>query len=328
MIGRLALVVGALACAVAGASAQTSHVVVITGVAGEPKYSQQFHEWANKLADAAVSKHGVAAANVVYLSEKPELGGRASGKSTKDNVEQALTALASKSKEGDAVLIVLIGHGSAEGGEPRFNLSGPDLTAKDYHRLLEPLNGRRVALVNAASASGAFLESLSQPGRTIITATRSGMERNETIFGKFFADAFAGASSDTDKDGKVSLLEAYTYTAKEVERWYREQNRLITEHAQLDDNGDAKGTALPDGKAVGDGNVAKSFLLASAANSNASPALRALLEQKRQIEEKIENLRTLKSKMEAAAYEKELEKLLIELSLKNQEIKKLEGGSK
>ena len=68
------------------------------------------------------------------------------------------------------------------------------------------------------------------------------------------------------------------------------------------------------------------FLLASAANTNASPALRALLEEKRVLEERIESLRGMKARMEAAVYERELEKLLIELAEKNQAIKKLEGG--
>lgn len=306
-----------------GLSAQSSHVLIITGVGGEPAYSARFHEWATRLADAAVNKHAVPAANITYLSEKPEQGGRIAGKSDKASVEAAFARIAAKSQTDDAVLVVLIGHGSAEGGEPRFNLPGPDLTAKDYQRLLATLEGRRVAFVNTASASGAFTEALSARGRTVITATRSGMERNETIFGKFFADGYAGASSDMDKDGKVSLLEAYTFAARETERWYKEQNRLMTEHAVLDDDGDGKGTALPDGR--GEGASARNFVLANAVAANASPELRAALQQRRQLEEKIETLRSMKSKMEAAAYEKELEQLLVELATLNQAIKKLEA---
>ena len=304
-------------------SAQSSHVLIITGTGGEPAYSQRFHEWATKLADAAITKHSVPAANVLYLSEAPDKGGRLDGKSDKATVERAFATLAQKSQPGDAILIVLIGHGSAEGGEPRFNLPGPDLTAKDYARLLGQLEGRRVALVNAASASGAFLDALSLRGRTVVTATRSGQERNETIFAKFFVDAYAGSSSDMDKDGKVSLLEAYTYAAKETERWYKEQNRLLTEHAVLDDDGDGKGTALPDGR--GEGASARTFVLANVVAANASPELRAALQQRAALEEKIATLRSMKARMEAATYEKDLEKLLLELAELNQQIKKLEG---
>ena len=316
MMRRLIVpVILAIGISASAASAQSSHVLVITGVGGEPKYTQQFDEWARKLVDAARSKHGVPAANIAYLPEK---------QSQKANVEKAFADLAARSKAGDPVLIVLIGHGSAEGGEPRFNLMGPDLNAKDYARLLDALQGRKIAIINGASSSGAFLEALTERGRTVITATRSGMERNETIFPKFFAEAYAGTGADTDKDGKVSLLEAYTYTTKEVDRWYKEQNRMVTEHAQLDDDGDGKGTAAPDGRS-GDGTSAKSFLLGAATNTNASPELRALLDEKREIEQKIEGLRAMKARMETAAYEKELEKLLLELTAKNQQIKKLEA---
>lgn len=304
-------------------SAQSSHLLVINGVGGEPKYTQQFHQWATALMNGAVERHGVPRANVVYLTEKPE---PPANRSTRENVERAFSELAARSSAGDAVLVVLIGHGSAEGGEPRLNLPGPDLSAADYKRLLDQLDGRKVALVNAASASGAFVDVLSAPSRVVVTATRSGMERNETVFARFFADAYAGNASDADKNGKVSLLEAYTYAARETERWYKEQNRLMTEHAVLDDDGDGKGTAAPSGRA-GDGVFANTFVLAGAPAAVATnPALRALYQEKAQLEGRIETLRGLKSKMDAAAYEKELEKLLVELALKNQAIKKAEGS--
>jgi hypothetical protein len=318
----LALCTLALTPSLAGA--QTAHLVVITGAGGGPEYSQRFHEWASKLVDA-VAKSAVPPANIVYLSETPELGGRITGKSARENVEQALKTLATKTQPGDAVLIVLIGHGSAEGAAPaRFNLPGPDLTVADYDRLLKGLEGRKVALVNAASASGAFIAPLSAPGRVVVAATRSGFETNETVFARFFAEAYGGGA-DTDKDNQVSLLEAYTFAAREVERWYKEQNRLVTEHAQLDDDGDGKGTAAPDGR-TGDGAIAKAFLLGGTPAAVASnPELKALYEQKRELEARIETLRGMKSKMDPAVYEKELEKLLVDLALKNQAIRKLEG---
>jgi hypothetical protein len=146
------------------------------------------------------------------------------------------------------------------------------------------------------------------------------------MFGRFFVDAYAGQGADSDKNGAVSLLEAYTYAAREVDRWYKEQNRLVTEHAQLDDDGDGKGTPAPDGR-TGDGMVAKLFLLGGGAPAAvaSNPALKALYDEKRELEGRIETLRGMKAKMDPATYDKELEKLLVELALKNQAIKKLEG---
>jgi pimeloyl-ACP methyl ester carboxylesterase len=306
-----------------GARAQANHLLVITGASGGPEYAQRFHQWATKLVDAAAKTN---VTDIAYLSDQPELGGKITGKSSRENVEAAFKSLAANTKPGDAVLVVLIGHGGADGGAARFNLPGPDLMVADYDRLLRLLEGRKVALVNAASASGAFLTPLSAPNRVVVTATRSGFETNETMFGRFFVDAYAGEGADIDKNGSVSLLEAYTYAAREVERWYKEQNRLVTEHAQLDDDGDGKGTPAPDGRA-GDGAIAKSFVLGGIPAAVASnPALKALYEEKRELEARVETLRGMKAKMDAATYEKELEKLLVDLALKNQAIKKLEGG--
>ena len=307
------------------ATAQQSHLLVITGSGGEPQYSQKFHEWATTLLKAATTKHGVAAANAVYLSEKPELGGGNAGKSSREGVQKAFADLVTRSVPGDNVLIVLNGHGSAGSGGARFNMPGPDFTAQEYEAMLEKLPARRIGFVNAASASGAFVAPLSGKDRVLVTATRSGMEANETVFARFFVDAYAGDAADSDKDNKVSLLEAYTYAAREVERWYGEQNRLITEHAQLDDDGDGKGASKPDGR-TGDGVLARTFILAGTpAIVAGNPALKALYDERAQLEQKVALLRSSKSSMEAAVYERELEKLLIALAEKNQQIKQMEG---
>jgi hypothetical protein len=299
-------------------AAQQSHLLVITGSAGSAAHSQQFHEWANKLVTAATGKYSLTPANVVYLSER-------NNGSTKVAVEKAFADLARRTAPGDAVLIVLIGHGSSVSGQSRFNLPGPDLTATDYKRLLDPLANRKVGFVNTASASGAFTAALSARGRVIVTSTRSGMEGNETVFGRFFSDAYASEGADTDKDSKVSLLEAYTYAVREVERWYGEQNRLLTEHAMLDDDGDTKGTSKPDGR-TGDGLVARGFVLGGVPAAVATnPELRALYEEKRKVEEKIATLRSMKSNMDSAIYEREIEKLLLELAEKDQRIRQLEA---
>ncbi len=332
MVARTAtrLGAGALLCVLLAvrpglAVGQQSHLLVITGSTGEPKYGQLFHEWAAKLIVGATTKHGVPAANITYLTEDPAIGGSKSARSSKENVEKAFTELAARSSAGDVVVVVLIGHGSVQSGQARFNLPGPDLTAVDYQKLLSQLPDRKIGFVNTASASGAFVSSLSALGRTVVTATRSGNEGNETIFAKFFAEAYSGDGSDADKDGKVSLLEAYNFAAREVERWYGEQNRLMTEHAQLEDDGDSKGASKPDGR-TGDGLFARSLVLGGVPVAvTTNPELKALYDAKRSTEEKINTLRGMKPRMEVAVYDRELEKLLIELAETNQKIKQLEA---
>ncbi len=321
------------AATIAGASAQaegSSYLVVVGGIGGEPKYRDAFHQWGLALVKAAVEKHGVPKANVSYFAESPDRDLQwITGRSAKENVEQALIRLAGRVGAGDRVFIVLIGHGSFQAGESRFNLPGPDVSAEDFARVLGGFREAQVAFIHTGSASGEFTKTLSRERRAVVTATKSGQERNESVFGKYFVQAYASNAADVDKDGRVSLLEAFNYARLEVERDYKDGNRLLTEHAVLDDNGDKTGTSQPD-PTKGDGAFAQLMFLGSgtpvtAAPANASPALRSLYDQKRRIEQQLVALRAKKATMEASAYDQELEKLLVELVLKDEEIRKLEG---
>ncbi|MGH7466100.1 MAG: hypothetical protein ACREK1_13040, partial [Longimicrobiales bacterium] len=274
-----------------------------------------------------VQRYGVAAANVVWLAEDAGAHAGIRGRSTRENVERELGRLAARAAAGDRVLIVILGHGSHQAGESRINLPGPDINGKQFAALLDGLRSQRVAVVNAASASGGFIQDLAGVNRIVITATKSGMEANETIFGRHFSAALTGDAADTDKDGRVSLLEAFEYTRLEVEREYQRDNKLQTEHAVIDAVGDGRGAT----EAVAGGphaQAAGSFYLGTSAiaAANASPELRALYEEKARIETALDALRARKDAMPEAEYEAELERLLVDLSRNAQSIRRLEGG--
>ena len=305
-----------------------THLVIISGLGGEPKYSDAFYQAAVAMSDAARTRFGVPDSSVIVLAENPARDrARIRGPSTKANIEQTLAALASRVRPGDQLFILVIGHGSAQGEDARVSVPGPDITAADFARLLKRFAAQKVAFVNAASASGDFVRALSGANRAVVTATKSGMERNETVFGRFFVQAFADDVADVDKDGRVSLLEAFTYARREVARTYEEGGRLLTEHAQLDDNGDGVGSAEPDGRA--DGALARSFFLtghSAAALASSDPRVASLQAERRELESKIAALRARKASMDSTAYEQELEKLLVALAQKNQAIRAAEGG--
>ena len=229
----------------------------------------------------------------------------------------------------DELVVLLAGHGTFRGGQARFNIPGPDLSPADMDDLLDGLGQRRITFVNTATASGAFVEALSAPGRTIITATRSGREQNMTRFGLHFVDAFADEGADIDKDERVSMLEAFGYASSEVEREYEGDNQLLTEHAMLDDNGDGEGSRELD-ELDGDGALARVVFLRSIGGAGGgeavSPELRALVREKAEIEGRIADLRRVKAQLPLKRYEDELEGLLVELALKNREIRAA-GGS-
>jgi Peptidase C13 family len=305
------------------ASAQTTRLAVIVGLAGEPEHAEAFQRWATTLVETA-GKLGVE--DVVYLAEKPEVDPkRITGKSTKEEVSKAFAKLSAAS-EDDVVFVVLIGHGTFDGRVGKFNLPGPDLTAADFAPMLKGLRSRHVVFVNTASSSGPFIEALAGPGRTIVTATRTGAERFATLFGGYFVDALASADADEDKNRRISVLEAFNYAKREVTSAYEREGIMITEHALLNDSGgEGIPNPTPDGK---QGKVAAVLSLGSVDAHDplpADPKLRALYVERRDLERRIEALKLLKGSMPADRYASELEKLATELALKTRQIREVEG---
>jgi hypothetical protein len=297
--------------------AQSTHLLIVVGLAGTPAHGELFRKWGTTLAETAWQKLGIDKANVTLLADAA---------ATKDAVTKAFGALAGKAREEDTVVIVLFGHGTFAANVAKFNLPGPDMTPQDFAPLLARLRAKRIVFVNTASASGPFVEALSGPGRVIVTATRTGDEKYATLFGGPFVDALSTEAADADRDGKVSILEAFDYAKKAVSASYQREGLLPTEHALLDDNGDKQGSLDP-GRQAKDGQSAAVLSLGSL-RQQALPAdekLRALYLERQQIERRIEALKLLKSGMELEKYSAELEKLATALALKTRQIRDAEG---
>lgn len=313
--------------AIAPRVAAQTHLVIVSGLGGEKKYSDSFARTAGALADSAVTRYGIPDAEVFWfgedsVSKRPHY----KGQSTKANIERALTQLAARTGSGDQIVLVLIGHGSGEGDGTKISIPGPDLSASDFAQLLSKFPTQRVAFVNLTSASGDMLPVLSAPNRVIITATKSAFERNESHFGEFFVDALTKDVADTDKDGRISLLEAFKYAVVETKRVYDNDTRLQTEHAQLDDVGAKTGVPDPDGR-TGEGILARRFFLDANVPVHAAndAQLASLYKDKFSLEDQIDQLRTRKTSMTPDSYDDALEDLLVQLARKAKTIRELEG---
>ena len=313
----------------AGAQEQT-HALIVVGLGGNADYRDRFHNQAVALREAFTSKHGMLSEHVTYLGERPESAPEiVTDKSTRDNVLSYLSTIAQQMGSSDRLLVILIGHGTSDQAEARFNITGPDLAPSDLQMALTGFPTQTLALVHTGSASGGFLEPLSGPNRIIITATRTQRERNATEFAQFFVEAIIGESADLDKDERVSLLEAYQYAREEVIRFYEDENEILTEHAVLDDNGDGTGSEEV-GLNEPDGSLAAGFQLGGISVTeeeiNQDPELARLYEERRQIQARITELRVLRDAMQEEAYMAAMEELLVELALKNREIRAKEGN--
>jgi hypothetical protein len=289
-------------------AAQQQHVLVITGLGGEPAYRAAFLDVAARLHTVATTKWNVAPANVTVLTEDATRDPvRFRGRSTKEAVGQAFLAMSQRVKAGDVVIVFLHGHGSGQAAESRVNLPGPDPSAADFATWLSGFTQQTVVFVNAASASGDFVRVLAGPRRVVLTATKSSVERNDTRFAIHFVRGLETDEADANKDGRTTVLEAFDYARRAVEREYETDSRMLTEHAVLSDSTLASTTALG----------------ARAASTN--PRVAALVAERQALEEQVAALRAKKSSMAEDVYERELERLLVSIAEKTQAIRAAGG---
>jgi hypothetical protein len=289
-------------------AAQRTHALVVTGLGGEPAYSAAFAHHGEVLHSIARSQWHVADSSLIWLTEDPTSAPGAAGRATKEAVAAAFLQLAGRVGPGDVVVLILIGHGSGERANSRVNLPGADPTAADYAGWLSGFAKQTVVVVVAASGSGDFVEALKGPGRVVITATRSAFERNESVFASHFVRGVASAEADANKDGRLTVMESFEYAVREVERAYTSEQKLLTEHAVVSD------TAL----------AARTVFAAAVASGD--PRVVALVAERKALEDELAALRAKKDSMPAAAYEKELERILVAIAEKTQAISALGGG--
>ena len=310
----------AFACVVASAltsavaSAQTQ-LVIVSGLGGDPKYTQQFGELSHALAQASRDRARLGDSSIVWLGDTASAAARTSkwfrGASTRVNVDQTLARIAAR-PGSEQLVLVLIGHGSGEGADTKISIPGPDITAADFARMLGRFGNKRVAFLNLSSGSGDMLEVVAGPTRVVMTATKSAFQRNESQFARYFVDAFAKDGADVDKDARVSMLEAFRYAEAETKRFYETDGKLSTETAQIADLGSLAG---------------RFFLTAGAANAAASGRLATLYQERSMLDDQFQALKKKKTAMTADAYDTELEDILLQIARKSREIRQLERGS-
>ena len=297
--------------AFAAAPVRGLDVLVVAGLEGDEEYRPAFTESINfwKIACAKAD------VNCTVLGDAPAAEG---AEPLRDQLKKRL-----EENDGTPLWLILIGHGTFDGREAKFNVAGDDFTAKELGQWCKGITGELV-VVNTASSSAPFLKELAGPNRTIVTATKSPNEIYFTRFGRFFSEAVTGLpEADLDNDDQVSILEAYLYASNSVRDFYEQSGRLATEHALIDDNGDGLGTrsewfegatavktaksgAEPDGL-----RAMQQVLVKNELEKRFPPQLR---ERRDELERKVRTLRRKKSSMEETEYYRRLELLLRDLA--------------
>ena len=281
------------------------YYVTVAGLGGEPDYEQEFTSLATDL-DRLLKASGTDA-HVFTLDGND---------ATRARLTDTLGKVASQAKPDDDFVLILIGHGSYDGVEYKFNLVGPDISAADLAALCDRIAAKRQLIVNTTSSSGGSVPTLEKRGRCVIAATKSGTEKNATVFARYWVEALHDPEADLNKNEAVSALEAFQYATKKTAAFYDSQKRLATEHAVFDDTGHHDAVREP-ASDTGEGQLLSSFtLIRLGATQKAynDPAKRALLAQKEELERKIDTLKYQKMTMSQDDYKTQLTAALLELA--------------
>ena len=296
------------------------YAVIMAGPTVGETNQTQFRQWAFSLHDILARDYGYSSDSIILLYDKGQTDSvgdeRIDGACDRGGIEQGLASLAARVSTGDQITLYLIGHGSGAEEESKFNIVGPDITGAEFAELLDQFKDQNIAIVNTTSASYGFSTSLSGEGRVVISSTRSPSERYDPIFPRYFIEALDNRNGDRDKNNRVSMLEAFEYAKSNVEAWYEEQGRLASEHAGLDDNGDALFSLDPVVDSA-DGRLAEIAYIDAAVDEvlGLSPQARELKFQMQNLERDIFVLRGRKQDFLESDYWLEMESLLVELAI-------------
>jgi len=290
-----------------------SFFLIVSGLGGEPEYEQRFSGWAKDL-DKILKSEPNAKVDALIGPD-----------ATKVKIEAKLKGIAAEAKAGDSLVLMLIGHGSYDDSNYKFDIPGPDLAASELAALLDKISAQQL-IVDMTSASGGALPLLQnqKAKRVIITATKSGSEKNATIFARYWVEALRDPTADTDKNEVITALEAFRYAEQKTSKFFETQNRLATEHALIEDTGKGEGVKAP-APENGQGMIAGRFALlhmGSVAAIARDPQKQALLKHKEELEQSIDELKYKKASMALPDYRRQLQTYLVDLAKTQEELDK------
>jgi Caspase domain len=301
------------------ATATERYALIVTGAPGGSQYAERYQKWRTAFVRTLRESFRYPDDHVVVLADEEGHGAR---RATGENVRSALADFAHRATKGDLVLVLLIGHGTGgDGDEAKFNLVGPDLSASEWADLVRAVPGRLV-FVDTSSASFPFLQKLAARDRIVVTSTDSTAQQFETIFPEFFIKAFEGDEADLDKNGRVSIWEAFEFASRGARKWFEERSRLSTERPLLDDAGNGVGREA--GTPGPDGSLARATYLqpeAAAMASSGDPEIDDLQRRRADLQSRIERLKAGKATAPQGNYEAELERLLLDLAQVERQIR-------
>jgi hypothetical protein len=296
-----------------GVARADAYFLTVAGLGGEPDYEQRFTELAADL--DRIFKGAGATSHVFTLSGKA---------ATRARLAETLQAIARQARPEDDFVLMLIGHGSFDGLQYKFNLVGPDISATALAQGCSQIASKRQLIVNTTSASGGSIAALVRSGRAVIAATKSGTEKNATVFARYWVEALQDPTADVDKNDSISALEAFRYATTKTAAFYESQKRLATEHAVFADTGTGAAVRVASA-ASGAGRMLSGLTLVrlgAERTATADPAKRSLLAKKEQLEQRIDTLKYQRAALSPQEYKQQLTESLVALAKVQEELEK------
>jgi hypothetical protein len=261
--------------------------VVISGLGGNEQYTEQFNQYATSIAEEA--RRVAASPQDVILVR---------GDAAKKNVIVSLLENLPVSNSPEVFVMYLIGHGSIDNQQFKFNIPGPDITGEELAEALANLNASQQLVVISSSASGAMLETLAAPNRVVITATKNGKEKNAVRFTEYMVNALTDTAADLNKNESISAQEMFSYAQSATENYYTKEKLLAPEHARIA------------GELADQIEVARYGVLLEKKDDIAP----ALLARRQSLSNEINSLKARKDEVDEDTYFDTLQELMLELA--------------
>ena len=221
----------------------TPWVLVIAGLPGDQEraavQSQTLAAWRRWLVEdlRIPPEQVVLLPNIVEPDAKPP---------TAAHIREAVGAIAGKSHPDEQFWLFTLGHGNYDGKTAFFHVAEKDPASQDFARWLDEIPCRVQFACFTHSSSGWMVKPLARPGRIVVSASAADDEYNETEFPAALTDVIAKPQKqlDLDQDGRASIAELFVAVGREVERRFKDEQLVATEHGQLDDTGDGRGVEV------------------------------------------------------------------------------------
>jgi hypothetical protein len=254
MIAAVLMSMSSTAAASEGRSAGETYAIIVGGIGKDPQDLVIRGAVLTELRAYLAEKASVKPERLVVLS--PDAA-------TSREIQRAVEAFALAAREEDRFVFYYIGQANGVGDSLRLNLSGPDITQNDLAGWLAGVKAGTQLVVLDCPCAAVAAKALARPGRVVVLAATEA-QVYAPRFSLHFVPALAREQSDTNHDGRVCVLEAFTAAAREIEQWYRQMQLLPTETPCIEDDGDGQPTERPwryrqDG---GDGRAAAELFLA------------------------------------------------------------------